>query len=62
MPCYVRDAANPVLSQQMLKMVSIFKRWRDRLRPRRSLWGETKPAKAGSKLGCTRHGGDFQAW
>jgi len=43
----------------LLYGVPIFLEGSDRLRPRLNSRGGTQPAKAGSKLSCTRHGGVF---
>ena len=45
----------------LFNRVPILGRLRDRLRPRRILPGGTQPAKAGSKLSGTRHGGVFSS-
>ena len=58
-PCCVRDVARPVLGQHPHLGLLCLRLWRDRLRPRRNSRVGTHPAKAGSKLRNTRHGGGF---
>jgi len=59
MPCCVRDAASSVLSQHLLKWGLNSRKPHVRLRPRCVRRVRLRPAQAGSKLRCTRHGGDF---